>query len=350
MTINRLSHDRLDRLIQSAVDRKRIFGAVLSVESGDKRFAWTGAGGYMRPDSRFYIASTTKLFVTASVLKLRELKQADLNDPISRYLEEDILSGLHRYQGIEYSRGITVGQLMAQTSGLPDYFQHKRDNGKSLMQEIVAGNDRAWSFGQVIEDAKRMKPHFPPGRKGKALYSDTNYQLLGKIIENIANQPLNDVFERLIYEPLGLSDTYLYADSRDRSPAPFYYKAAPLHTPLAMASFGPDGAIVSTSGELMRFVRAFFEGELFPKAYLNELYVWNKIFFPLQYGVGMMRFKLPAALSPFRPVPELLGHSGISGAFAYYCPKKDVFLTGTVNQTSNPGLPYKLMVRVLNLT
>lgn len=65
----------LDRLIHSAVDHKRIFGAVLQVESGDGRLSWSGAAGNMSSASRFFIASTTKLYVTAALLNLRGLNK-----------------------------------------------------------------------------------------------------------------------------------------------------------------------------------------------------------------------------------------------------------------------------------
>ncbi|MDO8869603.1 MAG: hypothetical protein Q7V10_02515 [Methanobacteriaceae archaeon] len=74
----------------------------------------------------------------------------------------------------------------------------------------------------------------------------------------------------------------------------------------------------------------------------------NKIFFPLQYGIGLMRFKLPRIFSPFKSVPELLGHSGLSGAFSFYCPEKDIYLTGTVNQAAYPDLSFNLMVKIIN--
>ncbi|SDW07004.1 serine hydrolase [Paenibacillus sp. CF384] len=338
----------LDRLIHSAVDNKQIFGAVVHVESGDRQLTWGGAAGNMDADSRFFIASATKLYVTAALLNLLARNQIKWTDPIALYLDKRLLAGLHHYQGTEYSCDITIEQLMAHTSGLPDYFQHKRKSGKSLADEIMSGHDQAWSLLNVIEEVKQMKPHFAPGTKGKALYSDTNYQLLGQIIETVTNQPLNEVFKQYIYEPLSLSDTYLYTNIHDHTPSPLYYKDSPLHIPLAMASFGPDGGIVSTAEELMRFLRAFMEGTIFPKNYLSELYVWNKIFFPLQYGKGIAKFKLPRLFSPFKPLPELIGHSGLSGAFAYYSPKHDLYLCGTVNQISPPSLSYKLMLRIIN--
>ncbi|MBP3965022.1 serine hydrolase domain-containing protein [Paenibacillus lignilyticus] len=184
----------LDRLIRSAVDNKHIFGAVLQVESGNRRLTWSGAAGNMNSASRFFIASTTKLYVTAALLNLIALNKIKWTNKISLYLDESILSGLHHYQGTEYCCDITIEQLMAHTSGLPDYFQQKRKSGKSLADEIMYGNDQSWSLENVIGEAKQMKPYFAPGTKGKALYSDTNYQLLGKIIETVTNQTLNEVF------------------------------------------------------------------------------------------------------------------------------------------------------------
>ncbi|MCM3629696.1 beta-lactamase family protein [Paenibacillus glycanilyticus] len=262
----------LDRLIRSAVDNKRIFGAVMRVEAGNRQLSWNGAAGNMNVASPFFIASTTKLYITAVLLRLREQDKIRLTDKVSLYLDKNRISGIHHYQGIDYSDELTIEQLMAHTTGLPDYFQQKGKGGRSLEDSLMAGHDQAWSLDSVIEEVKRMKPRFSPGTKGKALYSDTNYQLLGRIIEIVTKHPLNDVFKEYIYKPLSLSRTYMYTDRQDQTPQPLYYKESPLHIPLAMASFGPDGGIVSTADELMRFLRAFFEGELFPGSYLNDLY------------------------------------------------------------------------------
>jgi D-alanyl-D-alanine carboxypeptidase len=159
---------------------------------------------------------------------------------------------------------------------------------------------------------------------------------------------LSAVLKEWIFEKLGLKRTYLYENSSDTIPEPMYFKQKPLLIPLAMVSFGPDGGIVSTSEELMVFIKAFFKGELFSKEYLNEMKCWNKIFFPLEYGIGMTRFSLPRILSPFKAMPELLGHSGLSGAFAFYSPLRNVYLAGTVNQIHYPDTSFKLMLKLIN--
>jgi D-alanyl-D-alanine carboxypeptidase len=115
-----------------------------------------------------------------------------------------------------------------------------------------------------------------------------------------------------------------------------------------MTAFGADGGIVSTSEETMVFLKAFFNGLFFPKSFLPELYKWNILMFPLEYGVGIMKFQLPALLTMFRKMPALIGHSGLSGAYAFYIPEKDVFLAGTVNQINNPGTSYKMMLKIVS--
>jgi CubicO group peptidase (beta-lactamase class C family) len=342
-----MTNTEFQQIVNNAVDNKKVFGVVVCIRKNDDTFI--SSVGNLNVESQYFIASITKLYVTGLILKLREQAKINFDDKISKYLKQDIIQGLHIYKGVEYSNEITIKQLMAHTSGLPDYFQQKKESGKSLLGELTSGNDQQWNFEKVMIEVKKMKPKFKPGEKGKALYSDTNYQLLGKIIEHVTDKNLSENFTKYIFQPLDLTKTYLYQDSKDTIPAVMYFKNKQLNIPLAMTSFGPDGGIVSTARESMIFIRAFFNGQLFPKEYLSEIMKeWNKIFFPFQYGVGIAKFKLPRIFSPFKPVPELIGHGGLSGAFAYYLPGKDICLTGTVNQINNPGIPYKLMIKLIN--
>ena len=73
---------------------------------------------------------------------------------------------------------------------------------------------------------------------------------------------------------------------------------------------------------------------------------WNPLFFPLQYGTGLMRFKLPRAMTLFRATPELIGHSGSSGSFAFYAPQDQVYIAGTFNQFDKPSRPFNFMLKV----
>lgn len=338
---------KLQKVVDKTIDNKKIFGISLCLEKEDGVFVFSGASGNLVPESQYFIASTTKLYVTAIIQKLRASGKLSLDDRISKFLPPSVTSGLHLYKGVDFSASITVGQLLSQTSGIPDYFQGKQANGRSLQDELMAGHDRYWSFEDAVAASKKMMPSFAPGAKGKALYSDTNFQLLGRIIELSTGLAIGQAMEELLFTPLGLTKTYLYTESSDTRPAPLYFKNRPLLIPLAMTAFGADGGIVSTAPESMTFLKAFFGGRLFPLAYLAEMSRWNRIFFPLKYGVGITSFKLPRIFSPFKAQPELLGHSGLSGAFAYYAPEKESYLTGTVNQINNPDISFKLMLQLL---
>jgi len=114
-----------------------------------------------------------------------------------------------------------------------------------------------------------------------------------------------------------------------------------------MASFGPDGSIVSTSTDLLRFTEAFFTGELFPLPYLQELQHWNRTTFPMWSGIGIQRIKLPRIFDPLRTVPELIGHSGLSGVVAFHSPEKKVHVVGTINQAAHPRLAVKTMIKLI---
>ncbi|HRE51866.1 MAG TPA: serine hydrolase domain-containing protein [Flavitalea sp.] len=336
----KLLHLVLDR----AIDKKKIFGTSFAIKKDGR--TWLGASGDLSIDQPYFIASTTKLFTTAIILYLRKKGSLSLDDKINTYLDSGILNGLHIYKGADHSTELTINHLLAHTSGLSDYFQEKGANGKSLEDELKTGNDQSWTFEQAIERTKAMKPLFVPGTKNKAHYSDANFQPLGRIIEAITKKPYSQNCNDLIITPLGLSKTYLYQDFTDNTPKTLYYKANKLPISKAMTSFGSDGGIVSTSADMLLFIDAFFTGKLFPSQYISELQKWNRIFFPMRSGIGIHLFKLPWIFNPTGAVPPFIGHSGLSRALAYYSPKNNLYITGTVNQVAHPDLSFKTMIKL----
>jgi len=337
---------KFQNIINKTIDNKSVFGTVLTVVKGND--SWTGSAGNLTNEQPYFIASTTKLYVTALILKLKADGKLSLDDKISNYLSPEVMHKLHVYKAVNYSDTLTISNLLAHTSGLPDYFEDKGADGKNLLQKLQEGADQSWTFEQAVEMSKKMPPKFAPDTKGKAHYSDTNFQLLGKIVENIYGKTIAEVMNEVIFQPLGLKQTYMYADAVDKTPAVMYFKNKPLDICKAMTSFGADGGIVSTSAETMVFLKAFFNGTFFSTTYLPELYKWNSVMFPLEYGVGIMKFQLPAIFTMFKKMPAFIGHSGLSGAFAYYVPDKDIYLAGTVNQIHNPGTSYKMLIQIVN--
>jgi len=334
----------LQAILDKTVDGKKVFGTSFAIKKDS--LIWFGASGDLTKDQPYFIASTTKLFTTAIILHLKSENKLILEDKISKYLDKSILNGLHVYKGKDYSEELTIKELLAHTSGLPDYFQGKEANGKSLEDDLKNGNDQFWTFEQAIARTKTMKSLFVPGAENKASYSDANFQLLGKIIETIMHKPYSENCNDLIIRPLGLLNTYLYHDATDKTPKTLYYKANELNIPKAMTSFGPDGGIVSTSADMLIFIEAFFTAKLFPSEYINELQKWNKIFFPMRSGIGIHLFKLPWVFNPTGTFPYFIGHSGLSGALAYYSPRENIYVAGTVNQVAHPDISFKTMIKL----
>jgi len=351
---------RLRNLLTKQLNTKKIFNAVLAIQSGDKTIDWVGAVGYsdhdkkaeMQADSPFFVASITKMYTAAVLMRLHEEKSLNLEDKISRYLPTSLISGIHNYNGIDYVNELKIVHLLNQTSGLADYFEDKQRNGESILNRLTKYGDYEWNVEDVMTIVREeLKPKFKPGTDEKAHYSDTNYQLLGAIIESVTNKPLQDVYNEIVFSPLELLNTYLFIySSQDTTPQPaqIYYGNHPINIPKAMSSFGPDGGIVSNARESIIFMKAFLGGILFPESYLKEMKQWRKIFFPLEYGYGLMRFKLPRFLSYFKPSPELIGHSGASASFLFYCKDKDLYLAGTLNQLKERSRPFHLMMNLIN--
>jgi D-alanyl-D-alanine carboxypeptidase len=92
------------------------------------------------------------------------------------------------------------------------------------------------------------------------------------------------------------------------------------------------------------------EGKLFEElSTLERMKNWKRLSFPLQYGLGLMRFKLPRLLSPLSPTAELIGHAGASSAFLFHSDVGQLYIGGTLNQLQNQGRPFRLMLKVVSI-
>lgn len=338
--MKRINEEFLNRELQTIINKKNVFSAVLRIESGDGSFSWTGAAGDMQADSQYFIASVTKLYVTAVVMRLIEEQKLSLDDKIAKYLSEEEMRGLHVLGGVEYSHQITIRHLISNTSGLPDYFFHKQPDGQTAASKLMEGVDQSWNVEQTLSTVKQLKPNFPPGKKGKAAYSDTNYQILGKIIETVTGNSMAEVFKAYIFDVLDLRHTYAYQDVDDTSPAPFYYQSRKLWLPNYVSSVSAEGGIVSTAEEVMLFLKAFFQGRFFPPENIEPMKKWNVILPPpglFLFGVGLEKIWTPWFISPFKPIKEILGFWGQTGSFAWYNPDTDLYFCGTTNQVDGSG-------------
>lgn len=301
-------------------------------------------------DHPYFVASVTKFFTAALILQLADSRKLALDGLAGELLPAQMMRGLHVSGGVDRGEQITVRHLLAHTSGLADYFEGKRADGGTTADRAFE-HDLSWTLDDVLAITRGMRPAFAPGKSGKARYSDTNYQLLGAIVEGVTGVSYASAVAQRIVAPLGLTRTYVFSpEGLDRYDeiAPMLNGRVRLCIPRAMASFQADGSVVSTPGEGARFLRAFFAGELFDAAHLTRMQAtWRRIFFPLRYGEGLMRFDLPRAMTGFRAFPPLVGHSGASGAVLFRAADLDLVISGTVNQVAKRSMPYQLMIKAV---
>ncbi len=143
------------------------------------------------PRTRFRIASVSKQFTVTAALMLAAEGKLKLTDPPHKYLKE--LKPLP----------ITIDQMMRNSSGLPDFLELLRLGGHGLDKPAHATDFLAAA-------ARNSHLNFAPG--SRFLYSNTNFLLLGLIIERVAKKKLGEVLAERIFQPLGMTSTMLAAD------------------------------------------------------------------------------------------------------------------------------------------
>lgn len=362
---------RLQELLHQLAAPQSIHHAVVAVEKGDGSFRWSGAVGVaypdgtpMRTDTPIQIASVTKLYIASSVLKLSERGRIQLDAPMSTYLPQSLIRGLHRLNGVDYTEQITVRHLLGHLTGLPDYFDSRPPGGKPLIEQVIQ-RDFAFALEDMLDIVRnKLTPHFPPqppdAPRAKVRYSDTNFQLLMAVIEAVTGQPIHAALADLVFDSLGLEHTWHPAAQPESvTPATIWVDKDPLHIPLAMRSFGD---LTSTVGDMMEFMRCLIRGDVFDDPTTVNLMTrtWHSFDFslnpvrtspgwPIQYGLGMMRFQIPRLFSPFRPTPPVIGHSGATGSWLFYCPDLDVYLAGTVDQVAAAAVPFRFTPKLLHI-
>lgn len=336
-------NEALQRLLDREARRANTQGVVLRVQSGDRRIDFEGAAGAATPKARFCVASISKMFTATLAMQVVGEGRVTLDTPVQALLPDHDLTNLHDVAGARHGPAVTLRQLVHQTSGLADYYENM------VAPALIRSADRAYGLGDVLDMARSLAPVAAPD-SGRAHYSDTNYQLLGAAVSTVTGRSFAQDVAARISAPLGLAETdvaEVASFEGPRAPLPIHHETRRLHIPRILSSMGPDGGVISTPDELLRFLRAHLSGALFGPDQAALMRDWKPLRFPLNYGFGLMRFKLPRWMSPLSKPPELIGHSGASGAFAYHAPEPDIYLTGTFNQTDAPKRPFGFMLRVL---
>jgi D-alanyl-D-alanine carboxypeptidase len=360
--------EHLEALLWQMAAPKTIHNALFAVEKMDRSFSWVGATGAADPagtplhtDTPIYIASVTKLYIASTILKLHERNLIDIDQPILAYLPTKMIGGLHQMNGVDYTDQITVRHLLSHSSGLPDYLEDRLKGERNFAERLIE-QDFAFTIEDILYIVRELTPHFPPqplaAQKKKVRYCDTNFQLLIAIIEALTGGSLHVAFSDLVFQPLGLEATYHPGTRADAPvPAALWSGEQPLHIPLAMRSFGD---LISTMDDMLHFMRGLVNGEVFDDPATLDLMLgpWNTFGFslnpvrlspgwPIAYSLGMMHFKIPRLFSGFRSIPAVVGHSGTTGSWLFYCQELDVLLAGTVNQLSAGAVPFRYIPKIL---
>lgn len=279
----------------------------------------------------FRIASQTKVFTAATVLRLVENGQLDLDASISGLLPEDMLLALS--EGGYDVEAVSVRQLLDHTAGLPD---HSVDPGYGAL--IMADPQKRWTpLEQVRYATEQMSPVGEPGER--YVYSDTGYVLLGSIVERVTGSDLPTSMRTLLdYKKLGLKATWF--ESLEPKPAGDLVQAEQFSSGQPISGVDPSfdlyggGGLISTLEDQALFLRALLEGDVFDDTATLE----TMLSIPATnadpntgdgYALGIWRATVDGV--------QCWGHSGFFGSAGYHCP--DINLTMAVSRYRAEGAP-----------
>lgn len=333
-----------------------VHNGFLQVQSADGALNWKLVGGAFQDSTAvsaanpFHAASVGKMFTATLIMKLAEAGKLQLEDSVSTHLPPKIVSGLHVYEGEDYSQKITIAQLLQHTSGLPDYITDTPNDGSPNIMALALQNpDKYWKVAEFLDFSReKLSAHFPPGQG--YYYTDTAYVLLGLIIEAKYQKELHQVFLEAFFEPLAMKNTAMFKRSEAINPsgrmAEFYVDETEISTYASLSIDWAGGGLVTTSEDLIKFQRALFSGEIVSKVTLEKMQDWHRESKGIYYGLGLRKFDF-RELSVFLPKMTIIGHSGLSASFSFYCPELQVYMAGTFNQTNRMKKVIKFLITTL---
>jgi D-alanyl-D-alanine carboxypeptidase len=310
-------------------------------------FSNPAAGVPLQAIDQFCCASICKMYTTACVMRLVEKGSLRLDDRIAQHLPAQLLQGLAVYKGTDYSSKITLRQCLGHTSGLWDYYEDGGRNDKDYTPfDLLFLRDpgRFWTPIDVIEWGKRnLEVVASPGTLPH--YSDTNYLLIGLVMESVTNKPFYSLMRELVLDPLKMEGTYAQYREEKRQPPGvklLHWFDSRMRRDQDDPQLGVDlsqenwessdyggGGWLTTAGDLVKFLRGASGNTLFkdPNSW-QLMQAWSDdswTYGGCKYGLGLMRFPLPGG-------GALVGHVGYYGSFAFLWPERDVAMIGTFNQ------------------
>jgi len=187
---------KLEKVVTDTMDTYHVPGAVIGVWVAGSQ-PWLMASGVaniatsrpVKTTDKFRIASITKTFTATVVLQLVDEGKLDLDASPVRYLG-----------GMPQAAGVTIRQLLNHTSGLFDYLEDPNYLETAMKQPL-----RKWQPQELLDFAFAHQPYFAPGQGWH--YSNTNYIILGMLIEKVTGHKLKQELDGRIFKPLMLDNT-----------------------------------------------------------------------------------------------------------------------------------------------
>jgi len=295
----RILDDRFKAAIVAARTEAGAYGITFAAVRDGEVF-WSGSsgvhrdgGGAMEADDPLVIGSVTKTFVAAATMQLVEDGRLDLDDALRDHLQLPAIN-----------REITIRQLLDHTSGLADVYNERTRRG------LEEDPGRAWTAAEVL---RTIRPAWYEPGEGWA-YANTNYFLLGLLIERVTGSSLAEDFERRFLDPLELDETRLLTGTDDGGPL----------SPAWATIFWASGAMSASAADLARWGDALYDGEILTDASREAMIDLNSH----DYGLGLQRIQVPGAIG--------YGHTGLLNAYTtllVYLPAEDTTLALLVNRS-----------------
>jgi D-alanyl-D-alanine carboxypeptidase len=249
----------LDAALEKSFKESDAPGVVAAVQTPD--YTWVGALGVadrtseepMTPEVHHRIGSVTKTFTATLLLQAADEGLLSLDDNIDRYVK-----------GVPNGDKITLGQMADMTSGIASYTEDDQ-----WVKEWSSDPTRVWKPEELAQAGIEESPLFDPGTEW--FYSNTNYVLLGLVLEKVTGKPIGDLYREQIIEPLGLKNTS-FPDRADSSIPEPHARGYTLQggssggKPIDATDWSPSeawtaGEMISTADDLLVYGRALGTGE-----------------------------------------------------------------------------------------
>ncbi len=263
---------RLEQVANSYTPNNAFMGTVLVTE-GDTVLLDKGYGKAVvewdvanLPEAKFRLGSLTKQFTATLVLLLQQDGKLKIDDPVSKYLPDTPKTW----------EKITLANLLGHTSGIPSFTDMKefgtwRMNPHTTDEELALFKDKPLDF--------------EPG--SKFAYSNSNFEVLGAVIEKVSGKKYGDLLRERIFEPLGMKDTGLDSDELVLAKRAEGYVRGPQGLQVArsesMSVPWAAGSIYSTTGDLLKWERGLFGGKVLNADSLKAMTTPGKG----NYGLGV---------------------------------------------------------------